>query len=68
MTYQVADQVNGVFGDTYSTLKEAEAALREAIEEGGGAEAASGEISLEDARRKATSFFAIVDAETGEEV
>lgn len=34
MKYQIADLVNGPFGDIYDNLADAEKALQEAIEEG----------------------------------
>jgi hypothetical protein len=67
MTYQIADLINGPFGDTYSTLREAEKALAECIEEGkalnialGGQECGTDGASVE-------SFFAIVD-QYGEQI
>ena len=58
--YQLADMNNGVFGDVFDSLEEAEAALADAIEEGQKANDEMAEelgIPAEDA----SEFFEVVE-------
>lgn len=65
MKYQIADLVNGPFGDIYESLADAEKALQEAIQEGqeiNDAHAAEyAEAGVEVAQ--AADFFEIVEIE-----
>lgn len=65
MKYQIADQVNGPFGDIFDNLADAEKALQEAIEEGQAINDAHAaeceEAGVEIAQ--AADFFEIVELE-----
>src|SRR5690554_1624139 len=60
--YQLADMINGVFGDVFDSLEAAEAALAEAIEEGQKAnDEMAAEVGIE--AEDASEFFKIVEVE-----
>lgn len=67
MRYQVADAINGGFGDTFATYEEAEVALAEAIEEGKAMnlEASGGETDLGSDGTRAEDFFNIIEVTPG---
>lgn len=69
MAYQIADKINGPFGETVNTLAEAEILLAECIEEGKklNRENSQDGSELGSDGSTAESFFYIVDAESGEE-
>jgi len=67
MTYQIADLINGPFGDTYDTLGEAEKALAECIEEGKALNIELGGQECGTDGEPVESFFFIVD-QYGEQI
>ena len=69
MSYQIADKNNGPFSEVVETLAEAEALLKEFIEEGKKMNRKNSEDGSELGSDGSTveSFYCIVDADTGED-
>ena len=64
--YQLADLINGPFGDIYDSFAEAQAALAEVVAEGQAINDSETPEGFE--VPDASEFFCIVDATTGEEI
>ena len=66
-TYRLADLVDGAYGQVFTSLADAEIALRDAVDEGNKINASHAD-ECEGEIPSAESFIFLVDAETGEEI